>query len=530
VVWSSLLLVVALSCAGGGGGSSSSAPEAGAAGTPGKTGSAGQGGTAAVAGEPGTGAMNQGAASGEPGSGSPACGDGMLDAAERCDDGNADAADGCGKTCRIEPGWTCDQGEPTHCTPICGDGLVVGLEAMPGGCDDGHTKAGDGCSDACTVEPGYACGGEPSKCSDIDECQPGGGNDCDANAACTNTVGGFNCACNSGFTGDGVSCVNVDECTKNAASCGAHTSCTDTPGSFECKCATGYAGDGVTCAPQSCAALISGCGVGTNDDCCAAPSLAGGGFTMGVSTVGKVATFELDKYEVTVGRFRAYVNAYAGPPAENAGAHPLIAGSGWQTAWNSAIAADKAALTAAVQCDAGFQTWNDAGNSDFLPMNCVSWYEAFAFCAWDGGRLPTDLEWQYAAKGGSDNRIYPWGDAPVPSGSKDSTEAYADYNCLASGTAACAFLDLLRVGSRPAGVGKFGQMDLAGSMYEWTLDWNATLPATCDNCANLVAGTTRVIQGGAWNAGPNRLMSTFRVAGDPATRDVAEGFRCARQP
>jgi formylglycine-generating enzyme required for sulfatase activity len=251
---------------------------------------------------------------------------------------------------------------------------------------------------------------------------------------------------------------------------------------------------------------------------------------MGSSTVGKVASFALDKYEVTVGRFRAYVNAYVGPPANAAGAHPLIAGSGWQTAWNSAMPADKAALTAAVQCEPTFQTWDAVGANDFLPMNCVSWYEAFAFCAWDGGRLPTDLEWQYASKGGSENRTYAWGDTPVPTGVKDSTEAYAVYDCLASGTAACAYQDILRVGSRPAGAGKFGQLDVAGSMYEWILDWSDTLPATCDNCANVASGTVRVEQGGAWNSAATRLTSIFRVADDPTSRGVSQGFRCARQP
>jgi formylglycine-generating enzyme len=312
--------------------------------------------------------------------------------------------------------------------------------------------------------------------------------------------------------------------------CSPHAACTDAPGGYECECNVGYAGDGVVCAPRSCATLITGCGTATNDDCCAASSIPGGGFTMGTSTVGKVASFELDKYEVTVGRFRAYVNAYAGPPAQDDGAHPLIANSGWQTAWSTAIAADKAALITAVQqCDEGFETWNASGTNDFLPMNCVSWYEAFAFCVWDGGRLPTQLEWQYASKGGSENRIYAWGNTPVPTGNKDATEAYANYDCLASGTAACAFQDILRVGSRPAGAGKFGQMDLAGSVWEWTLDWNDALPTTCDNCANVESGTARVELGGAWNSSANSLTPTYRVADEPTARSVSQGFRCARR-
>jgi formylglycine-generating enzyme required for sulfatase activity len=67
-------------------------------------------------------------------------------------------------------------------------------------------------------------------------------------------------------------------------------------------------------------------------------------------------------------------------------------------------------------------------------------------------------------------------------------------------------------------------------MYEWLLDWTAALPATCDNCAVVESGTARVEQGGSWNAAATRLTSTFRVAGDPTTRGIAQGFRCARQP
>ncbi|MES1188299.1 MAG: SUMF1/EgtB/PvdO family nonheme iron enzyme [Myxococcales bacterium] len=493
-VWSSGIVVAALSC-GGGGDDKVEPAGAGAPNDAGGQGAAEQGGAA----EPSAGQLSGGGASagttsgeiagegglvGEAGAkaSSLTCGDGVLDAQERCDDANATVGDGCSKTCRIEPGWTCDEGEPTHCTPICGDGLTVGPESTADGCDDGHTKAGDGCSDTCEVEPGFACDGEPSVC--------------------------------------GKTCGNDD--------CSVHATCSDAPGGFTCECKAGYTGDGVTCAPRSCAALIAGCGASTNDDCCAAPSVPGGGFTMGASTVGKVASFELDKYEVTVGRFRAYVNGYAGPPAKDAGAHPLIAGSGWQTAWNSAMPADKAALTAAVQCDAEFQTWNANGTNDFLPMNCVNWYEAFAFCAWDGGRLPTELESQYAYRGGSDNRIYPWGDTPVPSGKKDATETYAVYDCLASGSAGCAFQDILRVGSRAAGASKFGQVDLAGSIWEWNLDWHDTLPATCENCANVASGTARVEHGGCWNSSANSLTSTYRVADDPTTRGVTQGFRCAR--
>lgn len=225
----------------------------------------------------------------------PICGDGLrvdAEADERgCDDGNATAEDGCSAECEVEDGFACNDAEPTVCVASCGDGLVQGAEAQAGGCDDGNTTAGDGCSAACKAEPSYVCSGAPSKCAktcgdgvvqtgescddsndkagdgcfacaiepgftcsgaaactDINECASGGSNNCNANATCTNTPGSFTCACKSGYSGNGVTCQNVNECTARTANCHAQATCTDTPGAFTCACKSGYSGNGVTCA------------------------------------------------------------------------------------------------------------------------------------------------------------------------------------------------------------------------------------------------------------------------------------------
>ena len=98
--------------------------------------------------------------------------------------------------------------------------------------------------------------------SDIDECATDADN-CDTNAACTNTPGGFTCTCNQGYTGDGVTCIgkytfplyviisnnilNIDECATAAYNCDTNAACTNTPGGFTCTSNQGYTGDGVTC-------------------------------------------------------------------------------------------------------------------------------------------------------------------------------------------------------------------------------------------------------------------------------------------
>jgi formylglycine-generating enzyme required for sulfatase activity len=265
-----------------------------------------------------------------------------------------------------------------------------------------------------------------------------------------------------------------------------------------------------------------------DDGCCATPAVKGGSFTLGKSTTATVADFALDKYEVTVGRFRKFVEAYSGPPSEGSGAHPLIADSGWQPSWNASIAADGVALASDVQCDPDTQTVT--GANDSLPMNCVSWFEAFAFCAWDGGRLPTEAEWEYAAKGGSEGRWFPWGNDPIPSGFQDETSAFANYNCLGDGSApgACALTDILAVGSKPAGASKYGQLDMAGSVREWTLDWHNPLPASCINCASLSPSTERVARGGSWTDETMYVASDNRLLNLPRQHYKFMGVRCAR--
>jgi sulfatase modifying factor 1 len=126
-----------------------------------------------------------------------------------------------------------------------------------------------------------------------------------------------------------------------------------------------------------------------------------------------VSDFRLDTYEVTVGRFRAFVNAGMGTsgtaPAADAGAHAQIAGSGWDPTWNDQLESSTPELVAAVKCFTLCQTWTDAAlDNESLPMTCITWYEAMVFCLWDGGYVPTEAEWDYAAAGGSEQRVYPW--------------------------------------------------------------------------------------------------------------------------
>src|SRR5205823_4327155 len=98
------------------------------------------------------------------------------------------------------------------------------------------------------------------------------------------------------------------------------------------------------------------------------------------------------------------------------GGIPDGASTGWDPAWNPNLPGDTSAVQSALKCNSMYQTWTDTrGNNENRAIVCVSWYQTVAFCIWDGGRLPSETQWNYAAAGGSEQRPYPWGAAaPAP--------------------------------------------------------------------------------------------------------------------
>lgn len=283
--------------------------------------------------------------------------------------------------------------------------------------------------------------------------------------------------------------------------------------------------------PPSCVARL----LCNGESCCTSFTVPAGSFAMGRSASGTdafdgghvnegpehtatVSEFRLDEYEVTVGRFREFVAHYSGPPAPGAGAHPKIADSGWRAEWNAKMPANADDLLAGVKCE--WTTWTDvAGAKETLPINCVTYYESFAFCAWDGGRLPTEAEWEYAAAG-TENRLYPWGSA-APDGTRASYYS-------GGGT-------ISPVGSHTSGRGPFGHLDLAGNVWERVLDYGvyddtaeSFYGTACTDCANLVEAPLRMMRGGAHNTTGEDLRAARRFALDTGGLPWI-GVRCARQ-
>ncbi len=149
--------------------------------------------------------------------------------------------------------------------------------------------------------------------------------------------------------------------------------------------------------------------------------------------------------------------------------------------------------------------------------------EAAAFCAWDGGRLPTFAELVYAGAGGEQNRLYPWGDTPVP------RRELALFGCrIDIDFPICTLDDVSPVGVRPLGAGRFGQDDLAGSMSEWVLDGAPAFPDPCVDCASLGDESVRLWRGGGWLDGADQMKNTYFAGLEPSQRNLFLGFRCAR--
>jgi len=308
---------------------------------------------------------------------------------------------------------------------------------------------------------------------------------------------------------------------------------------------------GSTAPPPSCAPGGPGmtdCGPGS-ESCCNSLGVVGGTYfrtyrNNGTGPTGQndpatVSDYRLDKYLVTVGRYRQFASAWTGGwrPTAGAGKHGYLksgglaaaAGgseTGWDTSWN--ITADvnptTASLTRGSFCDSAHAAWTASatGGHENLPINCVNWFEAYAFCIWDGGFLPSEAEWEYAAAGGSEQRQYPWGTT-----APGTMNQYAIYGTNYTGNST----NLAPVGTATSGAGLWGQLDLAGEVWEWVLDWRQTYVNPCADCVNLTPAMFRVVRGDNFGGSVGNLVPTVRGGDtDPAGRDSNFGVRCARAP
>ncbi len=356
---------------------------------------------------------------------------------------------------------------------------------------------------------------------------------------------------------------------QNAVATGSTRSAPSSPGvSNSTSLSSGPITGPPSCQPGGPGMTNCGPGGSGSESCCTSLEVIGGTYDRTYANNGAGATgganpatvsgFRMDKYLVTVSRFRQYVKYLTGPsgapPANGSGIHTHLNGglglansgspgtyeTGWDdTDWNAYIATGSgaastwnASLTVAAVCGP-LSTWTTgAGSQENLPINCVDWYEAYAFCIWDGGFLPSEAEWEYVAAGGSQQREYPWGSTDP--GTASQYAIYGDgFNCYyPTGMldSCLGVANIAPVGKASLGASYWGQLDMAGEEWEWNLDWYAAYVDPCADCAYLTTALTRVFRGGSFGVEALDLLPQNRLSGNPTSGYSGEGFRCARTP
>lgn len=161
---------------------------------------------------------------------------------------------------------------------------------------------------------------------------------------------------------------------------------------------------------------------------------------------------------------------------------------------------------------------NCDGNIDNYPANnypagMVNWYQAINYCEWVGGRLPTEAEWEKAARG-VDGRLFPWGNTQP--------------NCDIANLDGCVG-GTVPVGSYPNNISPYGAYDMAGNVWEWVSDWYDEAYyswSPYENPMGPESGDTKLRRGGSWFDNYRNLYATYRLQLEPSMFGTNQGFRC----
>ncbi len=229
--------------------------------------------------------------------------------------------------------------------------------------------------------------------------------------------------------------------------------------------------------------------------------------------------FWIDQTEVTNAMFKRFVDATA--------YHTNAEMDGWASVFNPSAKEWQDVKGASWQHPRGPST--NLGELDNYPVVQMSWNDAKAYCEWAGRHLPTEAEWEKAARG-TDSRIYPWGNQNVAGDLLNLADQNLDVS-WARKSMDDGYQFAAPVGHYPNGASPYGAYDMAGNVQEWLADWydeNYYASSPIKNPTGPAIGQGHVLRGGGWNDGKGSVRVAYRNHDSPEGRSDSTGFRCAQ--
>jgi formylglycine-generating enzyme required for sulfatase activity len=425
--------------------------------------------------------------------------------AANCDDGNGCTFDGCfpASGCKYtDNSAPCDDGNSCTSGDVCAKAACVSGKLVS--CDDKNPCTDDKCNNAsgcahlansascddgdkCTASAacsGGSCVGSPLTCTDNNPCTT---DSCDPGKGCLFDNNNLGCD-------DGDACTVGDACQAGACKAGEPKACGSNETCVAGACKIPTPPDGMVLVPAG--KFLMGCVPG--DSLCNGDESPRHEVTL--------EAYYIDVNEVTVARYKSCLDLNECTPPDSGPVEGHMHDG---------------------------LNWNKVGREQY-PVNGVNWKQADAYCKWAGGRLPTEAEWEKAARGGLEGKKFPWGDeSPTCAPGQKNTTVWYDFPWFNTdlGGYGCGTGLTWAVGTGSAPNG-YGLNDMTGNVWEWVGDWYSSPyygVSPTSNPQGPGSGTKRVVRGGGYVLYyASDLYLSRRDKNSPSDSGPPLGFRCAK--